>query len=103
MSQKERNYLRKSKNSKRKKLEENEKVNRNTELIKATLNIANNNEWPEIEINNKQHTKIITLITLALLDEAAEPGKFNKTLKDRLKDNGLPKLITNLILVKQLK
>ena len=73
-----------------KRLEENENVKRNRELITATLNIANNNEWPEIQTNNKQHTKIITLITLALLDEAADPGKFNKTLEDRLKDNGLP-------------
>jgi len=71
-------------------MEEKESTKRDKELITSTLNIANNNEWPDIQGNNKQHTKIITLITLALLDEAADPGKFNKTLEDRFKENGLP-------------
>ena len=75
-----------------KRLKENLSVKRDTDLINATLNMASYRDWPELQTSNKQHTKIVTLITLALLDEACEPGTFDKNLEDGLKNNELPTL-----------
>ena len=71
----------------------NESKNRDEELIRKVININNNEEFPPL-INrnqfNKQQTGITTILTLALIDEANNPGTFERKFEEGLKNNGLP-------------
>ena len=79
-----------------KRAEGKENQDRDTELIRQTINMANKDEWPELKTNTQQHAKIVTLITLALVEEAIKPGIFNKKLEEGYKNNGLPVIKYNL-------
>ena len=60
---------------------------RDLELIKSVLDYSNNTTWPAL-----QHTATSTIISLALLDEAINPGSFQNKLKKGCEENGLPAL-----------
>ena len=47
---------------------------------------------PSIESQNPQNTKIATIVTLALLDEASTPGVFSRKMKEAFNNNGLPEI-----------
>ena len=51
--------------------------------------MPNKKDWPTLN-TNKQQTKIATIITCALLDEASKPGIFNQKLDEACKKNNLP-------------
>ena len=51
--------------------------------------MTNKHEWPVIE-DKTQNMKLVTIITCALLDEAANPGIFSQKLENALKLNSLP-------------
>ena len=75
-----------------KRLASKETTNKDIELIRRALNLANNEEWPlpKWEQQNPQHCKIATIVTLALLDEASSPGVFNKKIEEACNNNGIP-------------
>ena len=58
---------------------------RDLELIKSVLDYSNNTTWPTL-----QHTATSTIISLALLDEAINPGTFQNKLKKGCEENGIP-------------
>ena len=58
------------------------------ELIKSVFEYSNTNVWPTM--NTKQHTSINTIISMALLDEAINPGIFQNKLKKGCEENGIP-------------
>ena len=78
-------------------LEEKDKITRETELITRALDMSNKQEWPSLSMStNSQQTKMTTIITCALIDEACKPGIFNKKLKEACKNNNLPVVTYNL-------
>ena len=72
-----------------KRLEEKTNHDKETELITRAINMSAQN-WPTINANNQQHAKIVTLVTVALLDEAVNQGTFTTKLEEGCKKNGLP-------------
>ena len=63
---------------------------RDTKLIKKTLELANTEAWPSLQQNLVQQQKTSSIILLALLDENTNKGSFQKNLDKGLKENGLP-------------
>ena len=83
-----RNILRERATEEReKRLESKESNKREIDLIRKAINLASNEEYPQIGTQN--HTKIATIISLALLDEAASPGVFQQKLNEACNNNGL--------------
>ena len=68
----------------------NEADNKETELIRKVININNNEEFPNLIKQNPQQSAITTILTLALIDEANNPGVFEKKIEEAYKNNGLP-------------
>ena len=64
--------------------------NRDSQLIKETLELANTELWPTLQQNLAQQQRTATIILLALLEENTNQGTFNKNLEKGLKENGLP-------------
>ena len=75
-----------------KRLTSNETNSRDIELIRKAIDLSNNEQWPMIQTTNQtpQNSKITTIVTLALLDEASNPGTFDKKLEEAFNNNGLP-------------
>ena len=67
--------------------EENNANQREMDLIKRVVDYQNTDVWPPL---NQQNTKIATIITLALLDEARNPGVFQTKLTQSSQANGIP-------------
>ena len=87
----------KARTAREKRMEEKDKITRETELITRALDMSNKQEWPSLSMNiNSQQTKMTTIITCALIDEACKPGIFNKKLKEACKNNNLPVVTYNL-------
>ena len=63
---------------------------RDVELIKKVI-AQSESEWPSIH-RNTQHSHIATMITLALIDEAVNPGVFQNKLDRACEDNNLQKV-----------
>ena len=63
---------------------------RETTLIKKTLELSNTDAWPALRINQEQQQKTSTIILLALLDENKQPGIFQQKFSQALQNNGLP-------------
>ena len=59
-------------------IKESEK--RDLNLIRKVVNITNSSEWLALNTNNQQHSAIAMIVTLALIEEATEPGIFNQRL-----------------------
>ena len=92
---KKRNILRERALSEReKRIALKETNNKEIELIRKALNLNNIEEWPlpNILSQNPQHSKIATIVTLALLDEATTPGVFDRKMKEACSNNGLPEI-----------
>ena len=68
--------------------------NKEINLIRKALNFNNTEEWPLPKMlnENPQHAKIATIVTLALLDEAATPGLFERKIQEACRNNGLPEI-----------
>ena len=66
--------------------------NRDTDLIKKTLELSNLNTRPALKKKQEQQQKTSTIILLALLDESLHPGTFQNNLENHLERNGLPKV-----------
>ena len=70
--------------------------NRDIELIKKAIAINNNSddnfdeEWPTLNNKKIQHTAMTAILSLALLDEATNPGIFEEKLKQACSNNSLP-------------
>ena len=87
----------KARTARENRLEEKDKITRETELITRALDMSNKQEWPSLSMStNSQQTKMTTIITCALIDEACNPGIFNKKLKEACKNNNLPVVTHNL-------
>ena len=63
---------------------------RDVELIKKVIDLSER-EWPSIQ-RNTQHNQISTIITLALIDEAVNPGVFQDKLTKACEDNNIQKV-----------
>jgi len=63
---------------------------RDTKLIKKTIELANTEAWPSLHKNLVQQQKTASIILLALLDENTKQGSFQRNLDKGLKENGLP-------------
>ena len=61
------------------------------ELITRVFDYTNTEAWPKIQANPHQ-LKIATIITLALIDEAVNPGKFHTKLALVCEKNNIPKI-----------
>ena len=86
---KKRNILRERAIEEREKLIESKETNKKEiELIKKVLDISSTNEYPHLK--TQDHSKIATIISLVLLDEASSPGIFDTKLKEACNANGLP-------------
>ena len=72
-----------------KRIQSNMSCNREIELIRKAINISSEEEFPQIR---PQNSKIATIITLALLDEASSPGIFENKLKEACNNNGIPEI-----------
>ena len=70
-----------------KQTEENHANQREMDLIKRVVDYQKTDVWPPL---NQQNTKIATIISLALLDEANNPGVFQTKLTQSSQDNGIP-------------
>ena len=57
-------------------------------LIKKFVDMTHNETWPNLKIN-KQQTQLTTLITLAIIDEAFNPGLFQDKLNESCISNGV--------------
>ena len=64
---------------------------RNLDLITQVFDYTNTEIWPHIQ-SNPQQLKISTLVTLALVDEAVNPGVFQEKLARYSELNNLPKV-----------
>ena len=75
-----------------KRITSNETNSRDIELIRKALHLSSNEDWPMPQTINQtpQNSKIATIITLALLDEASYPGTFDKKIEEAFNNNGLP-------------
>ena len=61
---------------------ENEGNERDLNLIKSVFEYSNYNTWPALQ--TKQQLTTSVLIKLALIDEAVNPGSFQKKLEKRV-------------------
>ena len=91
---KKRNIIRERASEEReRRIRSKESTNREIELIRRAINISNEEEYPLIrnqsQIGTQNHDKIATIISLALLDEAASPGVFEQKLNEACNNNGL--------------
>ena len=64
---------------------------RDLELITKAFDYTNNEAWPKLQPNPNQ-IKVSTIVTLALLDEAVNPGIFQKKLTKSCELNNIPKV-----------
>ena len=67
--------------------EETNANQREIDLIKRVVDYQNTDIWPPL---NQQNTKVATIISLALLDEANNPGVFQNKLTQSSQANGIP-------------
>ena len=63
---------------------------RDTTLIKKTLELSNTDAWPALRVNQEQAQKTSTIVLLTLLDEKKHPGIFQHKFSQALQNNGLP-------------
>ena len=92
---KKKNILRERASAEReKKFALKESNNKEIDMIRKALNFDNMENWPlpSIESQNPQNTKIATIVTLALLDEASTPGVFSRKMKEAFNNNGLQEI-----------
>ena len=68
--------------------------NKEINLIRKALNFNNTEEWPlpNMSTLKPQHSKIATIVSLVLLDEASNPGVFERKLQEACHNNGLPEI-----------
>merc|ERR1712121_252724 len=64
---------------------------RDLELITKIFDYTNTEAWPKLQ-HNPDQTKMSTIITLALLDEAVNPGIFQEKLTRSCEQNNIPKV-----------
>ena len=62
---------------------------KDTKLIKKTIELANTEAWPSLHKNLLQQQKTASIILLALLDENTIQGSFQNNLEKGLTGNGL--------------
>ena len=69
----------------------NEAANeRDSNLIKKTLELSNTDAWPALRENQEQNQKNASIVLLALLDDSKQPGIFQHKFSQALHNNGLP-------------
>ena len=66
-----------------------QKDKRDFALITKAFDFTNNEAWPGLR-HNPDQTKVSTIVTLALLDEAVNPGTFQEKLAKSCKLNNIP-------------
>ena len=68
--------------------------NKEINLIRKALNFNNTEEWPLPNMSSlkPQHSKIATIVSLVLLDEASNPGVFERKMQEACHNNGLPEI-----------
>ena len=71
--------------------EEAQNNKRDLELITKVFDYTNTEAWPKLQ-HNPDQTKVSTIITLALLDEAVNPGIFQEKLTRSCEQNNIPKV-----------
>ena len=71
--------------------EEIQNDKRDVELITRVFNYTNKDAWPQLQ-HNPDQTKVSTIVTLALLDEAVNPGIFQSKLSRSCEQNNIPKV-----------
>ena len=64
--------------------QETQNDKRDLALITRVFDYTNNEAWPKLQHNSEQ-TKVSTIVTLALLDEAVNPGIFQKKTHKKLR------------------
>ena len=72
-------------------IQEQKTTLRDTNLIKTVLDTQKHEFWPQLT-NNPNHTKITSLVALALIDDAVHPGSFSDNFKYACTSNGLPEI-----------
>ena len=72
-------------------IQEQKTIQRDTNLIKTVLDTQKNDIWPQYT-HNPNHTKITSLVALALIDDAVHPGSFSENFKNACTSNGLPEI-----------
>ena len=71
--------------------EETQNNKRDLDLITKVFDYTNTEAWPKLQ-HNPDQTKVSTIITLALLDEAVNPGIFQEKLTKSCEQNNIPKV-----------
>ena len=64
---------------------------RDIELIRTVFEYSNRETWPPIH-SNTQHTQITTILSLALIEEAIQPGIFQTKLTESCRANNIPEV-----------
>ena len=64
--------------------EETQNNKKDLELITRVFDYTNTEAWPKLQ-HNPDQTKVSTIVTLALLDEAVNPGIFQKKTHKKLR------------------
>ena len=71
--------------------EETQNNKRDLDLITKVFDYTNTEAWPKLQ-HNPDQTKVSTIITLALLEEAVNPGIFQEKLTKSCEQNNIPKV-----------
>ena len=74
--------------SREKRKTETENNHKDIELIRSVFEYSNTNVWPTIY--TKQQIATSTIISMALLDQAVNPGTFQNKFKIGCEQNGIP-------------
>ena len=95
MPQKREIICKRAREARPKKSEEAQASKRDLELITRVFDYTNTETWPHLQ-TNPQQLKITSIITLALIDEAVNPGVFENKLALHCDVNNVPKITYKL-------